>query len=120
MTAPPIPDADGDGVHADTDCNDGDASVHPGAEELCDNIDNDCDGATDIGVQRVCCDTGMQECTGGAWTECSETCNDVDGDGDPDPSTITGGCSTGGGGGGAALGALGLIGLVGLVRRRVR
>ncbi|MCB9797200.1 MAG: hypothetical protein H6741_31315 [Alphaproteobacteria bacterium] len=30
-----------------TDCDDGDASANPGATELCDSVDNDCDGATD-------------------------------------------------------------------------
>ncbi len=30
----------------DTDCNDGDGAVHPGATEVCDLVDNDCD--TDI------------------------------------------------------------------------
>jgi hypothetical protein len=42
-------DADGDGYDAiadgGSDCDDGDASVHPGAVEVCDNgVDDDCDG----------------------------------------------------------------------------
>jgi hypothetical protein len=31
------------------DCNDGSASSHPGATEICDNLDNDCDGVVDEG-----------------------------------------------------------------------
>lgn len=42
-----IVDADGDGYNADIDCNDQDASIYPGAPELCDNIDNNCNGQID-------------------------------------------------------------------------
>jgi hypothetical protein len=45
-TAPPT-DADGDGYAEGEDCDDGDASVHPGAEELCNGVDDDCDGTVD-------------------------------------------------------------------------
>ena len=36
-------DADGDGFDETTDCDDADASSYPGAEEVCDGADNDCD-----------------------------------------------------------------------------
>src|SRR6056300_1205698 len=36
-------DNDGDGYIED-DCDDSNANVHPGVEELCDGIDNNCDG----------------------------------------------------------------------------
>ncbi|MEZ4960186.1 MAG: MopE-related protein [Saprospiraceae bacterium] len=32
------------------DCNDGDAAINPAATEVCDGVDNDCDGQTDNGV----------------------------------------------------------------------
>ncbi|MCB9762182.1 MAG: hypothetical protein H6739_20450 [Alphaproteobacteria bacterium] len=46
----PIVDEDGDGVSAEEDCDDNDASVYPGATEVCDAVDNNCDGAVDEGV----------------------------------------------------------------------
>ena len=40
-------DADGDGFSADEDCDDSDAAVNPDAEESCNGVDDDCDGAVD-------------------------------------------------------------------------
>src|SRR5436190_21643120 len=39
-------DADGDGYGAD-DCDDGNVDVHPGADEHCDGVDEDCDETVD-------------------------------------------------------------------------
>lgn len=37
-------------VADNTDCNDANAAVYPGAAEVCNNIDDDCNGATDDGL----------------------------------------------------------------------
>ena len=43
-------DNDGDGFVQEEDCNDNDSAVSPAGEELCDGIDNNCDGQIDEGV----------------------------------------------------------------------
>ena len=49
-TANPADDQDGDGYPAADDCDDGNAAINPGATEVCDGVDNDCDGEIDEDV----------------------------------------------------------------------
>ena len=46
-TAAPVVDQDGDGVPEDQDCDDDNPDVGPGAVEICDGLDNDCNGEID-------------------------------------------------------------------------
>ncbi len=75
-TGAPV-DADADGVPAEQDCDDNDPGVNPDATEVCDGIDNDCDGTVDLGAA----DAGTSYA-------------DTDGDGFGDPGTATIGCDT--------------------------
>ncbi|MFT4974743.1 MAG: hypothetical protein ACI8S6_000626, partial [Myxococcota bacterium] len=76
-------------VSDDTDCDDGEAAAKPGEAEVCDEIDNDCDGSIDEGVTSSWYLDGDGDGYGGASAEeaCSApTSSYVSVDGDCDDS----------------------------------
>jgi len=66
-----FPDQDEDGFTADIDCNDGDDSIHPGAPELCDGINNDCDDLTDEDFTLGPCMVGVGVCAAAGVFVCN-------------------------------------------------
>ncbi|HVZ72377.1 MAG TPA: putative metal-binding motif-containing protein [Polyangia bacterium] len=76
------------GYAANTDdCNDNDATIYPGAMEICDYKDNNCNGQTDEGAVATCgtgwCRRNAAGCNTSACTPGkprAETCNDFDDD----------------------------------------
>jgi len=61
------------------------------APEVCNNVDDNCNGSTDENLSRVCSETngfgtchGTETCTAGAWSSCTaqtpaaETCDNID------------------------------------------
>lgn len=85
-SAPECVDQDKDGVVAVNDCNDSDETIRPGAPEICDGIDNNCDGQVDelgaIWIEKgtgICqqgvvvirsCEKGFADCDGKAANGC--------------------------------------------------
>lgn len=94
-------------VADNTDCNDDNAAIHPGVFEVCDNIDNNCDGNTDEWLLTTTCgvgvcagNTGTETCSAGIWGNdmcnpfagaANEICDalDNDYDGQTDEGVIT-------------------------------
>ncbi|MFT5680840.1 MAG: hypothetical protein ACI8RZ_001746 [Myxococcota bacterium] len=90
-------DGDGDGVYSAEDCNDGDHTIYPGADEICDGEDNNCNDAVDEGVSTTVYtdgdgdgygddDTSVEGCDGVAGMvavggDCDDTRTDVSPDG---------------------------------------
>jgi hypothetical protein len=85
-----VPDTDGDGFDAcgtdqlEPDCDDGDSDSFPGAPELCDGNDNDCDGQTSVDERDLDADLYV-ECSG--WDDTQGDDTEILGSGDCFPTS---------------------------------
>ena len=75
-----LEDADGDGhTSCDGDCDDTSADTYPDAEEICDSLDNDCDGEID---------EDFEDADGDGFTECAGDCDDDEAEVNPDAEEV--------------------------------
>ncbi len=85
----PDDDLDGDGWPAAEDCDDGARDVFPGAPELCNELDDDCDDAVDEGIGTTWypdgdldgfgTGEGVQDCEApDGWVDAGGDCDDAD------------------------------------------
>ncbi len=103
------PDDDGDGYKDTADCEPLDPKIHPGAKEICNGIDEDCDDVVDNDLGKLACGKGLcfhttAACANGIAQQCDpfagiaeEICdgqdNDCDGLTDEDQGSSS--CGTG-------------------------
>jgi|GEM_PF-5085403 len=87
-TEPEVVDVDGDGHPADTDCDDENGAVYPGADETCNGRDDDCDGDVDEDAVDAFWTYGDADGDGYGGVEARSVCTVEDGwvrsDGDCD------------------------------------
>ena len=97
-------DSDNDGFYSYEECNDDNNLVYPGAPEICDGLDNNCDGSIDEGLElrtyyvdidgdafgnrNITLDTCLSSAPEG-WTIDDSDCNDNDGSIFPGASDLT-------------------------------
>ncbi|MFZ5478125.1 MAG: putative metal-binding motif-containing protein [Myxococcota bacterium] len=84
-----VSDADGDGFGPETDCDDGDPDAFPGAEEVCDGDDDDCDGEIDEEVSATdWIDADGDGFGGEAFSTCDDPVIAEGGDCDDDDAAV--------------------------------